>query len=128
MNVPFNAEYGLSGTISTQGDVSSYGIMLLEMLTRKKPTNDMFVGDLNLHDWVNFAFPNKVKEVIDSSLFNEVDGDAFEESSVYKCLHSLLCVGLFCSKHSPEERPTMKVVVRMLESIREDLMANTFMS
>jgi serine/threonine protein kinase len=128
MKVSFTVEYGLGGTVSTQGDVYSYGIMLLEMLTRKQPTSHMFVGDLNLHNWVNFAFPNKVKEVIESSLFSEVDGDEFEENNVYKCLLSLIHVGLLCSKHSPEERPTMRVVVRMLESIREDLVANAVAS
>ena len=74
------------------------------------------------------VFQNIVKEVFHLSVFSEVDGDEFEENNIYKCLLSLLRVGLLCSKHSPEERPPMKVVVRMLESIREDLMENTFMS
>ena len=95
MKVAFTVEYGLSGTVSTQGDVCSYGIMLLEMLTRKQPTSHMFVGDLNLHNWVSFAFPNKVKDVIESSLLNKVDGDEFEENNVYKCLLYLIHVGFF---------------------------------
>ena len=117
----------MSEIVSTQGDVYSYGILLLEILTRKQPISDMFVRDLNLHKWVNSAFPNRVKEVIDIGLFTEVDGDDFEENDVYKCLVSLLHVGLLCSKHSPEERPTMRVVARMLESIKEDLEANAWL-
>lgn len=117
-------EYGLGGIVSTQGDVYSYGILLLEMLTRKRPTSDIFVGNLNLHNWVKSTFQNRLKEVIDSGLFSEVNEDEFEENNAYKCLISLLQVGMLCSKYSPEKRPTMRDVVRMLESIREDLMEN----
>jgi serine/threonine protein kinase len=117
-------EYGLGERVSTQGDVYSYGILLLEMLTRKRPTSDMFVGDLNLHKWVDLAFPNTAKEVIDSHLLSEMDEDEIEENDTYKCLLSFLRVGLLCSKDSAEERPTMRDVSTVLESLRKDLVEN----
>ena len=67
MKVYLNAEYGLGEAVSIKGDIYSYGILLLEILTRKRPTSEMFSGDLNLHKWVDQAFPNRVKEVIDQS-------------------------------------------------------------
>jgi Leucine-rich repeat (LRR) protein len=121
-------EYGLGGTVSTRGDVYSYGILILELFTRKKPTSDMFVGDLNLHNWVNLVILNGMEEVIDNNIFSEVVEDEFENNNVFSFLLSLLHIGLLCSKYSPNERPTMRVVVKMLESIRQDLVATAVAS
>ena len=55
--------------MSTRGDIYSYGIMLLEMLTRKKPIDDMFVRELSLRQWVKASIPYKIMEVIDGNLF-----------------------------------------------------------
>jgi hypothetical protein len=77
---------------------------------------------------VDLAFPNRVNEVIDYNLFSEVDGERFEENSVYKCLIYFLRVGLFCLKDSPNERPTMRDVLMELESLINDLGENTVAS
>jgi hypothetical protein len=77
--------------------------MLLEMLTRKQPTSDIFVVDLYLHKWMNLAFPNSVKDVIHSGIFSEAYGNEFVEKCVYECLLSLLRVGFLFSKDSSNQ-------------------------
>ncbi|GLJ24045.1 hypothetical protein SUGI_0458060 [Cryptomeria japonica] len=64
---------------SPRGDVYSYGILLMEMLTRRRPTDNMFDDDLNLHSWVNRAFPDMAFEVVDKSLLMEGAGKETEE-------------------------------------------------
>ncbi|TYH51512.1 hypothetical protein ES332_D10G280700v1 [Gossypium tomentosum] len=61
-------EYGMGSELSTNGDVYSYGILLLEMLTGKRPTNERFKEGLSLHNFVKAALPNRVVEIIDPIL------------------------------------------------------------
>ncbi|CDP21144.1 unnamed protein product [Coffea canephora] len=67
------SEYGMGLAASTQGDVYSYGILLLEMITGRRPTDDKFVGDLDLHNYVNGALHERVSERVDPLLFLEGD-------------------------------------------------------
>ena len=53
--VNMTAEYGLGGGVSTKGNVYSFGIIVLEMFTRRKPTQEMFNGELR---WCLFFLLN----------------------------------------------------------------------
>ncbi|CAI0409530.1 unnamed protein product [Linum tenue] len=77
-------EYGMSATTGTkEGDVYSYGILVLEMMSRKRPTDEMFGGGggagwLNLRDAVKAALPNDTYSVLDPKLYSPEDRDAAE--------------------------------------------------
>ncbi|KAA8538642.1 hypothetical protein F0562_028164 [Nyssa sinensis] len=58
-------EYGMGDMVSTQGDVYSFGILLLEMFTSKKPTDDAFKDDLSLHNYVKSYMADNVMEIVD---------------------------------------------------------------
>ncbi|XP_058109440.1 LRR receptor-like serine/threonine-protein kinase EFR [Magnolia sinica] len=107
-------EYGLRGGVSTRGDVYSYGILLLELFTRKKSTDEMFGGDLTLRKWVVMALPDRVVDIVDSDLIEK-------EQIWVDCLISVMRLGLDCSVDSPEERPTMRNVSLMIKAAREML-------
>ncbi|KAL7215460.1 hypothetical protein ACSBR1_027596 [Camellia fascicularis] len=64
-------EYGMGCEVSTYGDVYSYGILLLEMFTRKKLTHEMFKDNLSLHKFAKMAMPKTVEEIADPILLEQ---------------------------------------------------------
>ncbi|VVA40458.1 PREDICTED: probable LRR receptor [Prunus dulcis] len=115
-------EYGMGSEVSTNGDVYSFGILLLEMFAGKRPTDDMFNGDLNLHTYVKMAFPNRVMEIVDSTLFE----GGTNERRVQKtevCLNSIFRIGIECSAESPTDRlKNISDAASELHSIRDVLL------
>ncbi|KAM1287558.1 hypothetical protein ACFX2J_001470 [Malus domestica] len=116
-------EYGMGSEVSTSGDVYSYGILLLEMLTGKRPTDDMFKDGLNLHSFVVNAVPEHVEEICDPVLLqNEEKNGGDRRQKVEECLISLARIGVACSAAMPRERKDMTNVISELCLIRDVLM------
>ncbi|ONI29519.1 hypothetical protein PRUPE_1G200700, partial [Prunus persica] len=71
-------EYGMGGQVSILGDIYSFGILLLEMFTGKRPTDDMFKDGLTIHQFTAITMPDHVMDIIDPSLLierNDAHGD-----------------------------------------------------
>ncbi|EFJ22086.1 hypothetical protein SELMODRAFT_443356 [Selaginella moellendorffii] len=103
-------EYLSTGKSSEKTDVFGYGIMLLELITGQRAfdlarlAND---DDVMLLDWVKGLLrEKKVVQLVDSDLHNTYDLGEVEE---------LIQVALLCTQVSPNDRPKMADVVRMLE-------------
>ncbi|CAN4091954.1 unnamed protein product [Withania somnifera] len=111
-------EYGLDGLVSTKCDVYSYGIMLLETFTRRKPNE--FEGDLSLKQWVSYSLPEAIVDVVDANLVTPIDNRLQKELDV---VASIMTVALDCCAESPARRINMKHVVGMLQKIKIQLLA-----
>ncbi|XP_052875595.1 probable LRR receptor-like serine/threonine-protein kinase At3g47570 [Gossypium arboreum] len=129
-------EYGMGSELSTNGDVYSYGILLLEMLTGQRPTNERFKEGLSLNNFVKTALSDRVVEIIDPVLLQEdfQGGKAayitLNENNLgndihLQCLNSIFEIGLTCSTESPSERMDMSNVINKLCSIRDKLLRPT---
>ncbi|KAL2538631.1 Leucine-rich repeat protein kinase family protein [Forsythia ovata] len=106
-------EYGTEGIVSTSGDVYSYGVMLLEMYTRKKPTDEIFGEEISLKSWVSHSLDeNRITEVVDTNLLGRE-----------QCVSSILAVAMQCLNDYPVERISMREVVARLEKIKAVFLA-----
>ncbi|XP_038713607.1 receptor kinase-like protein Xa21 isoform X3 [Tripterygium wilfordii] len=110
-------EYGLEGRVSIKGDMYSYGIMMLEIVTGKKPTDEMFIGEVSLRHWVSTSFPNTLLDVVDHVL-KPNGNNVTDVDMIQGFLFSLLEMGLECSRETPEERIDVKDIVAKLTQIK----------
>ncbi|GJT52059.1 receptor kinase-like protein Xa21 [Tanacetum coccineum] len=121
-------EYGLAGDMTSSGDVYSFGILLLEVMTGKKPTDDMFNEDLTLHIFAYVALLDHVNDGIDSVLLNvfKEDATAMQQTVarsqiIQEVIVSTVKIGVSCSEGSPQQRMNMENVVPELQHILDML-------
>ncbi|KAL4576195.1 hypothetical protein LXL04_012284 [Taraxacum kok-saghyz] len=121
-------EYGVGNEMTSSGDVYSFGILLLEVMTGKRPTDDIFNEGLSLHKFADIAFPDHVSDVIDNDLLNSLQEDAIatqctlaNAKKINECLSSTLKIGISCSLESPPQRLKIENVVHELQYILDIL-------
>ncbi|XP_040368529.1 putative receptor-like protein kinase At3g47110 isoform X2 [Rosa chinensis] len=125
-------EYGMGSEVSTYGDVYSFGILLLEMFTGKRSTDQMFSDNLNLHNYVKTALPELVYDILESLVLQEGTTSVAEANmhnqfsvrarKIEECLTLILGIGIACSVESPTNRKNIGDVASELQSIRRNLL------
>ena len=105
-------EAASSGMATKEGDVYSFGIVLLEILTGKKPV--MFTEDEDIVKWVKKQLQRgQISELLEPGLL-ELD----PESSEWEEFLLGVKVGLLCTATDPLDRPSMSDVAFMLQGCR----------
>ncbi|XP_058008013.1 probable LRR receptor-like serine/threonine-protein kinase At3g47570 [Hevea brasiliensis] len=128
-------EYGMGSQVSTSGDIFSFGILLLEMFTGKRPTDHMFKEGMSLHNFVKRALPEQVTQILDPNnnlpqMQSNANATWVQSQSLgnmrnnifIECLISIFEIGISCSAESPQERMNIGDIVAQLSSIRKKIL------
>jgi hypothetical protein len=101
-------EYMHSGRATEKADVYGFGVLLLELLSGKRPTDSAFIEKgLNIVGWLNILVKeNRPRDIV----------DPYCEGVQMESFEALLHVAIQCVSANPEHRPTMHRVVQVLES------------
>lgn len=109
-------EYAMLGKASESCDVYSFGILLLELASGRKPLEKLSSTlKRTITDWaLPLACENKYDELADPKL----NGNHVEDE-----LKRVILVGLLCAHSRPEKRPTMLEVVELLKGESKEKLA-----
>lgn len=109
------AEYACMVKITEKSDVYSYGVVLLEIITGKKPVDPSFGEGQHVIQWVREQLKSKRDpvQILDPKLQGHPD------TQIQEMLQAL-GISLLCTSTRAEDRPTMKDVAVLLREIRHD--------
>ncbi|CAM8992821.1 unnamed protein product [Rhodiola kirilowii] len=119
-------EYGMGGAISALGDIHSYGIFLLELITGKRPTDDMFNNEMSIRSFSERAIPDNIEQIVDQCLVNELRENSTTQRNpeqfklqCHTFLVSFVEVGISCTSVSSKDRMDIQSAIRCLKGIKE---------
>ncbi|XP_062205526.1 proline-rich receptor-like protein kinase PERK8 [Phragmites australis] len=109
-------EYAASGKLTERSDVFSFGVVLLELITGRKPVDaSKPLGDESLVEWarpllVQALETGNVGELMDARLDKK-----YNEVEIFRMIEAAAA----CIRHSASHRPRMSQVVRALDSLAD---------
>ncbi|XP_057421056.1 putative leucine-rich repeat receptor-like serine/threonine-protein kinase At2g24130 [Lotus japonicus] len=124
-------EYGMGKHASTEGDVYSFGVILLEMVTGRRPTDVLIHEGSCLREWVKRQYPQpeKLENIVEQALQRcTPSGVPSYHNKIWKqVILELIELGLLCTMQDPSTRPSMADVAQEMGRLK-DYLSNTLSS
>uniref|UniRef100_A0A2P2M0R9 non-specific serine/threonine protein kinase n=1 Tax=Rhizophora mucronata TaxID=61149 RepID=A0A2P2M0R9_RHIMU len=100
-------EYGYTSKVNEKSDVYSFGVVLMELVSGKRPIEPEFGDGKDIVEWVASKLKTKrdVLGIVDSRI-----PEVFKEDAI-----KVLGIAISCTARLPNNRPSMRTVVQMLE-------------
>ncbi|KAL0769770.1 hypothetical protein Bca101_034920 [Brassica carinata] len=107
-------EYAYTMQVTAPGNVYSYGVVLLEILTSRAPVEEEFGEGVDLVKWVHGASGRgeTPEQILDAKL-------STVSFTWRREMLAALKVALLCTDITPAKRPKMKRVVEMLQEVKQ---------
>ncbi|KAJ6846649.1 leucine-rich repeat receptor-like tyrosine-protein kinase PXC3 isoform X1 [Iris pallida] len=108
-------EYAYTMQVTAPGNVYSFGVVLLEILTTRLPVDEVFGEGVDLVKWVHSASGrNESPEQIMDARLSTVS------FAWRKQMLATLKIAMLCTDRTPAKRPKMKKVVEMLIEVKQN--------
>ncbi|KAM4125702.1 hypothetical protein ACJW30_01G332100 [Castanea mollissima] len=118
-----SVEYGLGKSASPKGDVYSFGVFLLEIVTGRRPTKVLIDEGSSLHEWVKSHFPYKMDPIFEHALDRCTPSVMPKEyTKIWRdVILEMIELGLMCTQFTPSTRPTMLDVNHEMGQLKDYL-------
>ncbi|XP_010488565.1 PREDICTED: proline-rich receptor-like protein kinase PERK1 [Camelina sativa] len=105
-------EYAASGKLTEKSDVFSFGVVLLELITGRRPVDakNVYVDD-SLVDWARPLLNRASEEGDFEGLADPKMGNEYDKEEMAR----MVACAAACVRHSGRRRPRMSQIVRALE-------------
>ncbi|KAK7388404.1 hypothetical protein VNO78_23220 [Psophocarpus tetragonolobus] len=124
-------EYGMGKHASTEGDVYSFGVLVLEMVSGRRPTDHVLSHEegSSLCEWVKkqYTHPNQLQNFVEQALKRcSPCGVPTHCNKIWKdVIFELIELGLLCTQHNPSTRPSMHDIAQEIGRLKDYLTKST---
>ncbi|KAL8215048.1 hypothetical protein R6Q57_004497 [Mikania cordata] len=105
-------EYAYTLKVDEKSDVYSYGVVLMELISGKRPVDPEFENSVNIVEWVRRII--RENEPLTKVIDQTIGGCKHVEEEMLLVLR----IALICTAKLSKDRPSMRDVISMLEEAR----------